>query len=216
MPIRLYRGETGKLEVSLNKNEMTGRYDWKGFEYSGVIRGTYHAEHIEFEWEWGISKEKGKGMFYTNFHNILCGGWWLENQNFELKDYLPANKIPGNLWIFYRDPNQYLYYPVNNMLANRFLAEVESLRMLVANNKLKEFFMVVKNFCKVFSVTTEDMNEILLIENRYTRALKEKRLGLVSDNSEFNRVTYSLLEVIDNLATNYRRGNFDSIGGIIS
>ncbi|MGA2741382.1 MAG: hypothetical protein ABSG65_28595 [Bryobacteraceae bacterium] len=113
----LWLGPSGKLHLEVEDEAVHGRYDWQGHDLSGSISGEIRTVHstnvhtgplrggcIPFGWEWSLTKERGRGLFYNVVLDVLIGGWWMEHDLIDANDLMRTNGMPPNLWIFRRIP----------------------------------------------------------------------------------------------------------------
>jgi TIR domain len=71
-------GESGRLVLWRHEDIIHGNYDWHGLSLVGRIEGQEKEGVISFEWSWSVSSEKGRGVLWTDIHDVLHGGWWMD------------------------------------------------------------------------------------------------------------------------------------------
>lgn len=101
-----WRGLTGRLEMHIDRDtsEISGQYDWQGYEYSGSLAVRKPITGVlRFDWRWSVTDEKGKGMFYYPFPDVLYGGWWWDSEHVSIQNLVEGDELPDNRWGFRRD-----------------------------------------------------------------------------------------------------------------
>jgi hypothetical protein len=83
-------GESGRLLLRLENDNVLGDYDWYGEKWVGALKGIFADEVLRYEWSWTLDDNTGRGFFvdtikYTRGGGMRClsGGWWYNSDTID-------------------------------------------------------------------------------------------------------------------------------------
>jgi len=82
----LWVGESGRLLLRPENDQVLGDYDWYGERWVGALKGSFAEKVLRYEWSWTLGESTGRGFFletikYTRGGGMRClsGAWWYDS-----------------------------------------------------------------------------------------------------------------------------------------